>query len=491
MLGDARRIYLPEIGRERAGPGRFRGVRLIRTHLQGSELGHDDQADLTRLRLDMVVSLVAGDDGYLDSVHWAHLLPAGSAAPWETHSAPSITLMDLDFGAFIGDLEEEFRRHSRAARDVDRERVLLVALDRPGAPIEPLLTEMHELCRTAGVDVVGEITQSARRPDPKTIVRRGKLEELSLAAVQLDAEGAIFACDLAPNQLRNVARATDLKVIDRTQLILDIFARRAISHDGKLQVELAQLKYMLPRLVGKNPALSRLAGGIGGRGPGESKLEVDRRRARDRMHKLEHRIKKLSKQRAQKRSRRRARGVPIVAIVGYTNAGKSTLLNALTQSSVRAEDKLFATLDPASRRLRFPEEREIVLTDTVGFIRDLPDDLVAAFKATLEELHEADLLLHVVDVAQSDFTERMEAVDALLGDLGLADKPRLLLLNKIDRIAPDDASRLAQAHRAIPISALDRPTLRPLIDAVEQSVFRALAPSPQSAKPSTSASFHP
>ena len=471
MVGDTRRIYLPEIGRERAGAGRFRGIRLIRTHLHGPELGRDDQADLTRLRLDMVVSLVVGEDGYLDSVHWAHLLPAGSTAPWETRSAPSITLMDLDFARFIADLEEEFGRLSTTACDLDRERVLLVALDLPERAIEPLLTEMHELCRTADVEVVGEITQSTRRPDPKTIVRRGKLEELSLAGVQHDADTAIFACDLAPNQLRNISHATELRVIDRTQLILDIFARRAVSHDGKLQVELAQLKYMLPRLVGRNPALSRLAGGIGGRGPGESKLEVDRRRARDRIHKLEHRIKRLSKQRAQKRSRRKSRGVPIVSIVGYTNAGKSTLLNALTQSSVRAEDKLFATLDPASRRLRFPADREIVLTDTVGFIRDLPDDLIAAFKATLEELDEADLLLHVVDIVEADFSDRKEAVDRILVELGLGDKPRVLLLNKTDRIDPADADRIACAHHAIPISALDRPTLRPLIGTIDAAIF--------------------
>lgn len=493
MLGDSRRIYLPDIGRDRVGSGRFRGIRLIRTHLGGEALGRDDLTDLTKLRLDLVVSLTVGEDGFLDRVHWAHLLPANpDGDPWATYDAPSVTSMELDFEGFIRDLEDEFRRSVKRSRSVGSERVILVVPDLAARPAGPTLAEMHELCLTANVEVVDQF--SIRNPDSRTVVRHGKLEEITLRSLQLDAETLVFGCNLAPNQLRALALATDLKVIDRTQLILDIFARRATSADGKLQVELAQLKYSLPRLAGQNPALSRLAGGIGSRGPGESKLELDRRRARDRIHALEKRIKKLSQQRAQKRGRRDARGVPVVAIVGYTNAGKSTLLNTLTKSKVLSEDKLFATLDPTTRRLRFPQDRELVLTDTVGFIRDLPPDLVTAFRATLEELDQADLMLHLVDASEPDILLRLEAVEDLLKDLGLHEKPSLLVLNKVDRLSDEAAEALATLHGGIPVSAVQRPSLAPLVAEIQRRLFdqRARPPaSPEDGPGTTSAKPRP
>jgi GTP-binding protein HflX len=263
-----------------------------------------------------------------------------------------------------------------------------------------------------------------------------------------------------------------LKIIDRTQLILDIFARRAQSADGKLQVELAQLKYRLPRLVGRDDSLSRLAGGIGGQGPGETKLEIDRRRARDRIAHLEERIDRLSSDRAVRRSKRRRQGLPVISIVGYTNAGKSTLLNALTDSAVLAEDKLFATLDPTSRRLRFPRQREVVLTDTVGFIRDLPKDLVAAFRATLEELEDADLLLHVIDVSDPRRDEQAEAVERILGTLDLAQTPRLSVFNKADR-APELAAGIAHQAGGVAVSALERRGLTDLLARCEEILWRS------------------
>jgi len=258
-------------------------------------------------------------------------------------------------------------------------------------------------------------------------------------------------------------------------LILDIFAQRAKSRDGKLQVELAQLRYRLPRLHEKNTMMSRLTGGIGGRGPGETKLEENRRRARERIHRLEKEIDRFGEQRAGRRAERVRRGLPIVAIVGYTNAGKSTLLNTLTGSEVLAEDKLFATLDPTTRRLRFPREREIILADTVGFIRDLPRDLARAFRATLEELDQADLLLHVVDAADPAREQQIAAVETILGDLGLGETPRLLVLNKIDLVPEEERAQLPRGERglpAVPISAQDRATVAPLLESMETALWR-------------------
>jgi GTP-binding protein HflX len=281
----------------------------------------------------------------------------------------------------------------------------------------------------------------------------------------------VFDADLSPSQARHIAEATSLKILDRTQLILDIFAQRAQSADGKLQVELAQLRYLYPRLVGRDDSLSRLAGGIGGRGPGETKLEIDRRRVRDRITALERRIEALGADRHLRRKQRNARGLPVLSIVGYTNAGKSTLLNALTDSRVLAEDKLFATLDPTSRRLRFPRDREVIVTDTVGFIRDLPPDLVKAFRATLEELGDADLLLHVVDASDPRHDEQVEAVDAILRDLGLSQKPRVLVMNKIDRLPPGEGATVAHPRDAIAISAATRAGIPDLLHACDRLLF--------------------
>jgi GTP-binding protein HflX len=294
-------------------------------------------------------------------------------------------------------------------------------------------------------------------------------------AMQLDANVLIFDPDLTPGQAHAIADFTDLRVIDRTMLILDIFAQRAKSRDGKLQVELAQLRYRLPRLDEKNTMMSRLTGGIGGRGPGETKLEVNRRRARERVTRLEREIEHFSQQRAGRRAERMRRRLPIVAIVGYTNAGKSTLLNTLTQSDVLAEDRLFATLDPTTRRLRFPREREVIIADTVGFIRDLPRDLAQAFRATLEELDEADLLLHVVDAADPDHVDQMAAVERILADLGIAETPRLLVMNKIDLVPLAEREAVLGADvgpDAIAVSARDRRTTGPLLAAVELALWK-------------------
>ena len=336
-------------------------------------------------------------------------------------------------------------------RDGLVERLLrqLYALAQNGAPMDPAdLTralevlrtnpkaELRELCRTASLALVELVEQRRPHPDPRTFFGQGKLREVLVRALEQDVEVLVCDPELTASQARTIADETDLKVIDRTMLILDIFARHAKSSDGKLQVELAQLRYNLPKMVGKGTMMSRLAGGIGGRGPGETKLEIDRRRAKDRIVDLERRLGGLRKRREQQRAERRRTRVPVAAIVGYTNAGKSTLLNAVTGSNVDAEDKLFATLDPTTRRLRLPTNQNVLLSDTVGFIRKLPHRLVEAFKATLEEVVNADLLVHVVDISHPQANDQIQAVNQVLGELGAGEKPVLMVFNKIDLCTP-------------------------------------------------------
>jgi GTP-binding protein HflX len=274
----------------------------------------------------------------------------------------------------------------------------------------------------------------------------------------------VFDQELNPSQIRSITDKIDLKVIDRTQLILDIFAQRAQSREGKLQVELAQLKYRLPRLVAQNTAMSRLAGGIGGRGPGETKLEINRRRVREKINRIEKELAHVVKHRRQQKTRREKKGLPVISIIGYTNAGKSTLLNTLTRSEVLAESRLFATLDPSSRRLKFPQDMEVIITDTVGFIKDLPQELRVAFRATLEELEKADLLLNVIDASNPDYPSHIASVDSILEDLGLQRIPQIKVYNKIDRLDTEARSRLANRSDEIAISAIDSASLMPLIE---------------------------
>jgi GTP-binding protein HflX len=475
IVGDAKRLVLPDVGRARAGESRLRGLRLVHTHLHGEPLTRDDHTDLALLRLDLVAAVEVREDGLPGKVHWAHLLPENAqGAIWKDEEAASVHELSGDALQLAADVEDGFARARSLRRTGGRERAILVGVggrNRTRAEAEASLEELRELARTAGLEVIDATLQLRRDPDPRTLIGKGKLEDIVLRSMQLMATMIVFDAELAPSQARGIAEATSLKILDRTQLILDIFAQRAQSADGKLQVELAQLRYLQPRLVGRDDSLSRLAGGIGGRGPGETKLEIDRRRVRDRIVALERRIDALGKDRHLRRKQRGGRGLPVLSIVGYTNAGKSTLLNALTGSSVLAEDRLFATLDPTSRRLRFPRDREVIVTDTVGFIRDLPPQLVAAFRATLEELSEADLLLHVVDAADPRQDARIEAVERVLRDLGLEGKQRLLVLNKVDRLPPGEGAALAHARDAVAVSAHTREGLEALLAACDRRLW--------------------
>ncbi|MEZ4484808.1 MAG: GTPase HflX [Syntrophotaleaceae bacterium] len=439
IVGDDREIVIPDLSDFALGRSGLRGLRCVHTHLQQEPLSADDLTDLALLRLDLMVAIGVGERGLPGAISYAHILPPNrQGKSVEVLQADSIYDLDLDLTAFLRALEAELEQKMAETVDLSdsREKAILISVSQESRrETDASLDELTELARTADVVVLDRFVQRLRKLNPKYLMGEGKAREVVIRALQQGATLLIFDQDLAPTQVRSIAALTDLKVIDRSQLILDIFARRAHTRDGKVQVELAQLKYILPRLTGRGVALSRLMGGIGGRGPGETKLEIDRRRIRDRITRLERELKTLSRGRLQRRSRRAKAGVPIVSIVGYTNAGKSTLLNALTQSEVLTEDLLFATLDTAIRRLRFPQEREVIITDTVGFIRKLPSSLLGAFKATLEEMEDADLLLHVVDAANPRFEEQVQAVERILLELELRPDPPVVGLQQDRSVA--------------------------------------------------------
>lgn len=477
VVGDAEELHIPEIGRLRGRAGRLRGLRLIHTHLRGEPLTSDDLNDLALLRLDMIAMIQVRQDGRPGKLEVAHVVPpAGEGSgddggPIQRMTFSDVGGIDFDFGATVRALESEFTKLlGRGGADTSRERALVIGVRME----DEHFRETLELARSAEVEVTGQIRQRRSRPHQKTVVGGGKLRQIVLESMRRQADVAIFDIDLRPAQARAFEDLTGLRAVDRTQLIMDIFAQRARSRDGKLQVELAQLKYSLPRLSEKDEGLSRLTGGIGGRGPGETVLEVGRRRIRERIRKLEKQVARLSKERSLRRERRQRNNVPVVSIIGYTNAGKTTLLNALTKSSVETEDKLFVTLDPTTRRLRFPREGEVIITDTVGFLREMPPELVAAFKATLEELSEADVLLHVVDVGDESVEEKLKAVRGLLNELNLLHIPRLLVLNKCDLLDDEQIQTLVKYHQGIAVSASNRTGLSKLMDRTERLLSERL-----------------
>lgn len=509
MVGTAKQIEMPDFGRARVGGDRFRGLRCVHTHLSGEKLTQDDLTDLALLRLDLMsIIQVEKKDGLPGLVYSAHLLPHGSGGNLAADNAddadknrsdhsssassassaassleregdfgflePNIPAhLDTDFAELITSLEAEMARASAPRRKVSgREQAILVGVTTGDTEdAAESMAELSELAMSADVAVVDTIVQRRPKIDPKTVLGKGKLDELLIRSMRLGADILVMDTELSPAQVRSLSEATDLKVIDRPQLILDIFAQRAQSREGKLQVELAQLKYLLPRLViGQNSAFSRLAGGIGGRGPGETKLETDRRRVRDRIAQLEKQVDSLGHQRQERRKRRVQKHLPIISLVGYTNAGKSTLLNQLTQSEVYAEKKMFATLDPTSRRLRLPYDQEVIINDTVGFIRDLPETLVSAFRATLEEIEDSNLLVHVVDASNPRALHQIESVNKILGELHLNQIPQLIVLNKSDLVTDDEIANLKRqisldtGAECVSISAIRRETLRPMVE---------------------------
>ncbi len=473
IVGNHQRIWIPELDGYRPGEARLRGLRCVHTHLNAEPLSEEDISDLVLLGLDLMAAVQVNESGIPGAIQYANILPANrNGRGWIVNRVPDIGQLQVDFARMIHSLEEELAR-LRANPLVERkDRALLVGV--AAGPVwreRKAMRELEALARSDDIEVVDSIVQHVKKRDPRFLIGRGKLGELVLRCLQTGSNLMIFNNELSPVQVKSLTDFTELKIIDRSQLILDIFARRAVTREGKIQVELAQLKYLLPRLATKNTAMSRLTGGIGGRGPGETKLEINRRRVRERISRLNRELAQIRRQRGGRRRLRNQKRLPVISIVGYTNAGKSTLLNTLTNSRVGTRDRLFETLDPSSRRLRFPREREAIVTDTVGFIRDLPASLMEAFEATLEELHDADLLLHVVDGASPRMEEHIRAVEKILLGLGLARVPTILVLNKSDLMNQGAAETLASKLGAVAVSALSPSSLTALMERIEAHIW--------------------
>ena len=451
-LGDADTVDLPVFQKQARSDRRLSGIRCIHTHPSGDvRLSEPDLSSLRRLRFDCMAAIgchpqegVIGTMGFFTGKQ----TEAGIEELQQYGPVKEKTFDQVNLNMLITVVNKKLAANSLKITGDETERAVLAGLERPGQhlfPVEESMDELARLADTAGAVIAGRFTQRKERPDAAFFLGRGKVSEIAMEIQNTDANLLILDDELTPSQQHNLEQMLGIKVIDRTALILDIFAQRARSREGKLQVELAQLKYNLPRLGGQGLVLSRLGGGIGTRGPGETKLEADRRRIYARIHDIEKQIEGLRKNRSLHRARRRESQIPLVALVGYTNAGKSTLLNKLTDSEVFAEDKLFATLDPTTRHLVLPEKQEILLTDTVGFIQKLPHTLVTAFRAMLEEVQEADLLLHVVDCSNENFEQQIAAVVEVLKELDSEKKPTLYVFNKADRL-PDENIRRQMLH---------------------------------------------
>ncbi len=494
-VGDLQQTQIPMLELPRYGAERLCGIRCISTRTKPEPPSDATLTTMAVQRLDALLTLTltgqgferrgGGATGYIKETYLAHLVPHPEAQ-WTV--SPPLDLDEVaqqDFLALAEGLEEEFRREYVAQHvDPDQDQVLIVGLmtqDLTSQRFQNLIAELERLVESANAEVVGVVSQSRSRPHPQTVVGAGKVQEIALAAQTKGANLIVFDRDLSPAQVRNLEQQIGIRVVDRTEVILDIFAQRAKTGAGKLQVELAQLEYMMPRLAGRGRTMSRLGGGIGTRGPGETKLETERRAIQRRISRLQKDVTELQAHRSRMRQQRQHQDVPSIALVGYTNAGKSTLLNALTNSDIYAADQLFATLDPTTRRLTITDEEthqqaSLVLTDTVGFIHELPPSLVDAFRATLEEVTEADALLHVVDVSHPAWQDQIRDVMEILSEMPVTPGPILLVFNKADQVSSDDLELAKEEYpQAAFISARDRSGLETLRQRIMQLIDYAIA----------------
>ncbi|MBI3358166.1 MAG: GTPase HflX [Nitrospirae bacterium] len=475
LMGDDHEVLITDLSQFRPIKRGLRGIRLVHTHLKNEPLSEEDLTDLALLRLDLIVAVGVLPNGLPGLVYTAHLLPLNKEgkiyhldSPLSIHQIGSVSsaLLETIYATF------DAQERSYATRDRKERALLISASLESRTHQEESLEELAELARSAQLNPIESIVQRPKSLHPKYLLGSGKIKEVVIKALQMQADLLIFNQSLTSLQTKAIGEITEMKVLDRTALILDIFAQRAVTREAQVQVELAQLRYRLPRLHERSTSLSRLTGGIGGRGPGETRLEVDRRRTRDKISRLEKEMETLSQGRSQRRTKRTSQQIPILSIVGYTNAGKSTLLNTLTKSDVKTENLLFSTLDTSTRRLRFPREKEVLLTDTVGFIEALPPDLLDAFQSTLDELKDANLLIHLVDIHSPRFETHIQAVHDILHKLGVEKADRLLVFNKIDLIDKERAENLCKRYGAIGISAQNSEMVSPLLSEIEKRVWQ-------------------
>ena len=480
-VGDNATVDLPEI-RQRTSASRLSGIRCVHTHPSSdTRLSNPDISSLRSMKFDVMAAIGIKDDGRIyGSLGFlsGEQSEDGTYIVHGTKELPLSQLNKLDLVQLVMSINKELGKHQLKDTEEKQEKAILAGVGFSGVNSrwdwspEESLEELERLAETAGALIVARVLQKKDKPDNAFFLGKGKIDEIAMEAQNLEADLLIIDDEISPSQQRNLEMATGLKVIDRTALILDIFAQRARSSAGKLQVELAQLRYNLPRIGGQGLVLSRLGGGIGTRGPGETKLEMDRRRIRGRIHDLEEQLDKLQKQRKVQRSQRKENRLPMAALVGYTNAGKSTLLNALSDADVLAEDKLFATLDPTTRLVDITDKQQILLTDTVGFIQKLPHTLVKAFQATLEETIESDLLIHVVDASNENYELQIKAVMEVLREIGAQDKPSLFVFNKADCLPHEDTGfdklRMLQGREGVFISAKSQQGLTELKDKINE-----------------------
>lgn len=472
FLGDAHEVDFEKLlGRSREAKYRLRGYSLIHSHLKDSKLSNNDLATLINERLDLIGVVEVFKEGHVGKLEFAHITPPNGNLDmkWEIYRYNDIGRIDIDWNFLLNEIEKKLEKsYLDNGGNLKNEGVMLVGFDTKfKSDAENSLDELKSLAKSAGKIVLDSMIQVRKKIDPRYLIGKGKLRDILLTAKHIGAETIIFDVELTPAQVSVISEETTLNIIDRNQLIFEIFAKHATTREGQIQVKLAELKYNLPRLRGRGIELSQLGGGIGTRGPGETKLEHQRRTIRKQIENLEKQIEGISRRRKHTRKKRSETGIPTISFVGYTNVGKSTLFNVLTKDSVVVRNQLFSTLNPTTRKIRLPSGKEILLTDTVGFISRLPKELINSFRATLEELGEASMLIHVADASDLLVEDKIESVENILESMGFEHIPSITVFNKSDKADQERVNLLEKAYEAPIVSALSKLNINELKTFIE------------------------